>query len=55
MKHIIMASTIFLLCKTQEEFDFLIKQGYSLRKTKDGLQYLVKDEKILDSQITNNN
>ena len=55
MKHIIMANTISLLCKTQEEFNFLIKQGYSLRKTKDGLQYLVKNKEILDSQITNNN
>jgi hypothetical protein len=44
MTHIIMAQTIPLVCKTQEEFDFLIGQGWKLKKTKDGLQYLFKKE-----------
>lgn len=53
MKHVIMAQTIPLICKTQEEFDFLVKQGWKMKRTRDGLQYLVKEE-IRDSQIKNN-
>ena len=43
MKTIIMAQTIPLLCKTQEEADKLLEEGYTLKEV-NKFKYLVKDE-----------
>lgn len=43
MKTIIMAQTIPLLCKTQEEVAKLLEEGYKLKEIK-GIKYLVKNE-----------
>lgn len=43
MKTIIMAQTIPLLCKTQEEVDKLLEEGYVLKEIKE-IKYLVKNE-----------
>ena len=44
MKHIIMSQTVGLICKTQEELLFLLQNGYKLKKTKDELEYLIKED-----------
>lgn len=38
-----MAQTIPLLCKTQEEVDKLLEEGYVLKEVKE-IKYLVKNE-----------
>lgn len=43
MKTIIMAQTIPLLCKAQEEVDKLLEEGYELKEVKE-IKYLVKNE-----------
>lgn len=43
MKTIIMVQTIPLLCKTQEEVDKLLEEGYALKEVKE-IKYLVKNE-----------
>jgi hypothetical protein len=43
MKTIIMAQTIPLLCKTQEEVDKLLEESYVLKEVKE-IKYLVKNE-----------
>jgi len=44
MKTIIMNQTVPLLCKTNEEFTALLNQGFKLKKTKNKIQYLIKEE-----------
>ena len=43
MKTIIMAQTIPLLCKTQEEVDKLLQEGYEVKQIKE-TKYLIKYE-----------
>ena len=43
MKTIIMEQTVLLLCKTQEEVDKLLQEGYEVKQAKE-IKYLVKDE-----------
>lgn len=43
MKHIIMMATIQLICKTQEEFNVYIQNGYRLKRTEQGIEYLIKE------------
>ena len=43
MKTIIMEQTVSLLCKTQEEVDKLLQEGYEVKQVKE-TKYLVKNE-----------
>ena len=44
MKLIILEQTVLLKCKTDEDFDKLLKEGYVVKETKNKFKYLVKDE-----------
>ena len=44
MKTIIMAPTVPLLCKSQEEIQQLLNDGWKIKKLKDGSEYLIKEE-----------
>lgn len=43
MKTVIMEQTVSLLCKTQEEVDKLLQEGYEVEQVKE-TKYLVKNE-----------
>ena len=43
MKTVIMEQTVTLLCKTQEEVDKLLQEGYEVKQVKE-IKYLVKNE-----------
>lgn len=45
-----MANTVSLICKTQEDLNFFLENGYKIKKTKDGLEYLVKEENSKEEQ-----
>ena len=43
MKTLIMEQTVTLLCKTQEDVDKLLQEGYEIKQVKE-TKYLVKNE-----------
>jgi len=45
MKIIILEVTLSLLCKTQEDFNNLVTEGYKLKEV-NNIKYLIKDDII---------
>lgn len=44
MKRVILSDTVKFICKTQQDVDNLLAMGYKIKKTKEGVEYLIRKE-----------